>query len=83
MLCVLIYLLESVLCVVRSLPLSDGYCTARVRGIHLLIVAAHPFFCSIRSFSKITVATGDDGANAGSAADIGNATGLTLSDDVD
>lgn len=82
--CVSLYLLESVLCVSRSLPLSDGYCTARARGIHLLIVAAHPFFfCSIRSFSKTTVATGDDDANAGSAADKGNATGLTLSDDVD
>lgn len=40
-------------------------------------------FCSVRSFSKITVATGDDDAYAGSAADKGNATGLTLSDDVD
>lgn len=56
--------------------------------IFLLSLAAHPYsspFLSSykRSFSKTTVATGDDGANAGSAADKGNAdaTGLTPSDD--
>lgn len=86
--CVLIYLLESVL--FFRYPDDDGYCTARARGIHLLTVVDSPsFFVALpissylRSFSKTTVATGDDDANAGSAADKGNAdaTGLTPSDD--
>lgn len=75
------------MCAYVSIPRPILMVAARAQGIHLLIVAAHPtflFFCSIRSFSKTTVATGyDDDASAGSAAGKGSATGLTLSGDVD